>query len=67
MDPFVIAKTSWKPGDTREVEESRVRDRIGMEYDSYRRLYIAEGHEWEIVGQIARADGKKYFILECVG
>lgn len=67
MDPFPIAKTSWEPGDTREVEQSRVHKEIGMEYDSYRRIYIAEGHEWKIAGQIAREDGKKYYIFECVG
>lgn len=66
MDPFPIAKTSWSPGDTREVEQARVRNEIGMEYDSYRRIYIAEGHEWRIAGQIAREDGKKYYIFECV-
>lgn len=65
MDLFPIAKTSWSPGDTREVEQSRVRREIGMEFDSYRRIYIADGHEWTIVGQIARDDGKKYYILEC--
>ena len=37
-----------------------------MEFDSYRRVYIADGHEWTIVGQIARDDGKKYYIMECV-
>jgi hypothetical protein len=37
-----------------------------MEYDSYRRVYIADGHEWQIVGQIARDDGKKYYIFECI-
>jgi hypothetical protein len=67
MDLFPIAKTSWSPGDTREVEQSRVRNEIGMEYNSYRRIYIADGHEWRIAGQIAREDGKKYYILECVG
>jgi hypothetical protein len=66
MDLFPIAKTSWSPGDTREVEQSRVQREIGMEYDSYRRVYIADGHEWRIAGQIAREDGKKYYILECV-
>src|SRR5207249_9597201 len=66
MDPFQIARTSWSPGDTREVEQSRIRKEIGVEYDSYRRIYIADGHEWTIAGQIAREDGKKYYILECV-
>jgi hypothetical protein len=67
MNPFFVAKTSWSLGDTREVEQERLRKEIGVEYDSYRRLYLADGHEWRIVGQIAREDGKKYHILECVG
>ena len=57
----------FEPGDTREVEQERLRREIGVEYDSYRRIYLADGHEWSIVGQIAREDGKKYYILECVG
>jgi hypothetical protein len=67
MDPFRIAKTSWLPGDTREVEQSRVQKEIGMQYDSYRRIYFADGYEWKIVGQIVREDGRKYYIFECVG
>ena len=67
MNPFHVAKTSWEPGDTREVEQERLRQGIGVEYDSYRRIYIADGREWAIAGQIAREDGKKYYILECVG
>ena len=67
MNPFSIAKNSWQPGDTREVEQSRLQKEIGVEYDSYRRIYIADGHEWSIVGQVARNDGQKYYILECVG
>jgi len=67
MNPFSIAKNSWQPGDTREVEQSRLKKEIGVEYDSYRQIYIADGHEWSIVGQIAREDGQKYYILECVG
>ena len=66
MDPFQIAKTSWSIGDTREVEQERLRKEIGVEYDSYRRIYLADGPEWTIAGQIAREDGKKYYILECV-
>ena len=67
MDPFPIAKNSWGVGDTREVEQQRLRQEIGVAYDSYRRIYLADGHELSIVGQIARDDGKKYYILECVG
>lgn len=62
-----VVKNSWGVGDTREVEQQRLRMEIGVEYDSYRRIYLADGHEWSIVGQIAREDGKKYYILECVG
>ena len=64
---FPIAKNSWGLGDTRVVEQQRLRAEIGVEYDSYRRIYLADGHEWSIVGQIAREDGQKYYILECVG
>ena len=67
MNPFNIAKNSWSPGDTREVEQQRLRTGLDIEYDSYRKIYIADGHEWTIAGQIARDDGKKYYILECVG
>jgi hypothetical protein len=49
------------------VEQSRIDRQINVEYDSYRRIYIADGREWTISGQIAREDGKKYYILECVG
>jgi hypothetical protein len=66
MNPFPVAKASWGVGDTREVEQERLRREIGVEYDSYRRIYIADGHEWVIAGQIAREYGKKYYILECV-
>ena len=66
MDPFPLANTSWSPGDTREVEASRIDRQIGVEYDSYRRVYLADGHEWILTGQIAKGDGKKYYILECV-
>ena len=65
-DPFRIARPSWAPGDTREVEQSRLDRQSGVEYDSYRRVYLADDHEWTIVGQIAKEDGKKYYILECI-
>ncbi len=67
MDPFKVIPNSWQPGDTREVEARRIDKQIGVEYDSYRRIYIADGYEWQIAGPIARDDGKKYFILECLG
>jgi hypothetical protein len=66
MDPFRVVKPSWAPGDTREVEDSRIDRQIGVEYDSYRRIYLADGHEWMVAGKIAREDGKTYYILECV-
>ncbi|HUQ95791.1 MAG TPA: hypothetical protein VM120_29200 [Bryobacteraceae bacterium] len=67
MDPFQVVKTKWSAGDTREVECSRLDRQINVEYDSYRRVYLADGQEWTIVGQIAKSDGKKYYILECGG
>jgi hypothetical protein len=60
MDPFRVVKQSWTTGDT------RIDRQIGVEYDSYRRIYLADGHEWIVAGKIAREDGKTYYILECV-
>lgn len=65
MDPFKIVKTTWKAGDQREVEDWRIDRQQGVEYDSYRRVYLADGHEWIIVGQIMQPDGRKYYRLEC--
>jgi hypothetical protein len=67
MNPFSVVKTNWKPGDTREVEDWRIHRQEGLEYDSYRRVYLAGGREWTIAGQIMKEGGKKYYILECVG
>ena len=66
MDPFRVVRQSWTTGDTREVEVSRIDRQIGVEYDSYWRIYLADYHEWVIAGKIAREDGKTYYILECV-
>ena len=66
MDPFRVVKQSWAMGDTREVEVSRIDRQVGVEYDSYRRIYLADGHEWIVAGKIAREDVKTYYILECV-
>jgi hypothetical protein len=65
VNPFQVVKTSWKPGDTREVEDWRIDRQDGVEYDSYRRVYLADRHEWTIAGQIVK-NGRKYYILECV-
>ena len=64
MDPFTVLKADWQPGDTREVEDWRIERQVGLEYDSYRRVYLADGHEWTIAGQVMKADGCKYYILE---
>ena len=66
MDPFRVVKQKWEAGETREVEVSKIDKQIGVEYDSYRRVYIADKHEWQIVRQVSKADGKKYYILECL-
>ena len=66
MDPFKVLKTKWSPGDQREVEDWRIEKQEGLEYDSYRRVYAADGREWSIIGQIMKDDGRKYYILECV-
>ncbi|HBY61888.1 MAG TPA: hypothetical protein DEH78_18875 [Solibacterales bacterium] len=67
VDPFRVLKQNWEPGDTREVEAWRVERQEGLEFDSYRRVYLADGREWTIAGQIAKEDGKKYYLLECIG
>lgn len=67
MNPFQVVKTSWKEGDTREVECHRIEKQINVEYDSYRRVYIADGCEWTIAGQVAKEGGKKFYIMECLG
>jgi hypothetical protein len=66
MDPFKVLKTQWSPGDQREVEDWRIEKQEGIEYDSYRRVYLADRREWSIIGQIMKDDGRKYYILECV-
>lgn len=65
MNPFQVLRSQWKPGDQREVEDWRIDRQQGVEFDSYRRVYLADGHEWIVAGQIMRDDGKKYYILEC--
>jgi hypothetical protein len=65
MNHFPVVKNDWKPGDTREVEDWRIERQVGLEYDSYRRVYLADGREWMITGQIMRDGGKKFFLLEC--
>ncbi len=67
MNPFQIVKQEWSPGDTREVQAAKIDRQIGVEYDSYRRVYIIDGHEWIIAGNIVKRDGQKYYILECAG
>jgi hypothetical protein len=65
VNPFQVLKTSWSVGDEREVEDWRIERQEGLEYDSYRRVYIADGHEWVITGQIMKEDGRKFYLLEC--
>jgi len=66
FNPFQVVKTNWSAGDQREVEDWRIERQQGVEYDSYRRVYLADGKEWIIVAQIMKDDGRKYYILECM-
>ena len=66
MNPFKVMKTEWSHGDQREVEDWRIERQEGLEYDSYRRIYLSDGREWTIAGKIMKPDGKKYYILECL-
>jgi len=67
MNPLNVVNRNWQPGDQREVEDWRIDRQQGVEYDSYRRVYLADGHEWRIAGQIFKEDGRKYYVLECIG
>jgi len=67
MNPFRVIKTAWSTGDQREVEDWRIEKQEGFAYDSYRRVYLVDEREWAIAGQIMKEDGRKYYILECVG
>ena len=66
FNPLQVVKTNWKAGDQREVEDWRIERQEGVGYDSYRRVYLADGKEWIIVGQIMKENGRKYYILECM-
>ncbi|MBL8295068.1 MAG: hypothetical protein JNN08_24705 [Bryobacterales bacterium] len=66
FNPLQVVKTNWKAGDQREVEDWRIERQEGVEYDSYRRVYLADAKEWVIVGQIMKENGRKYYILECM-
>lgn len=67
MNPFHVIKTEWREGDQREIEDWRVDRQEGLTYDSYRRLYRIDQKKWTIAGQITKPDGRKYYIMECVG
>lgn len=67
MNPFQVLKTQWFAGDQREVEDWRIDRQESITYDSYRRVYRADEKEWRIAGQIVKDDGRKYYILECLG
>jgi hypothetical protein len=67
MNPFNVIKTQWSPGDEREIEDLRIDQQEGIAYDSYRRVYELDGKEWKITAQVAKPDGRKYYVLVCLG
>jgi len=67
MKPFHVIKTEWQEGDQRKIEDWRVDRQEGLTYDSYRRLHGIDQKKWTIAGQVMKSDGRKYYILECVG
>ncbi len=67
MNPFNVIRTVWSPGDEREVEDWRIDKQDGVAYDSYRRVYLIDGLEWQITAQVMKPDGRKYYVLECIG
>ena len=67
MNPFNVLKAQWAPGDEREVEDWRIDRQEGIAYDSYRRVYLVDEREWRIAAQVMKPDGRKYYVLECIG
>jgi hypothetical protein len=65
-NPFNVLKP-WKPGDTREVPERKLKQvRLDGKYDSYSQTYEIDGHQWKIQGQLSHPSGETIYTLACV-
>ena len=64
-NPFNVLKP-WKPGDTREIPERKLKQvRLEGKYDSYSRTYEIDGRHGRF-GQVSQASGETLYTLVCV-
>ena len=64
--PFNVLKP-WKPGDTREVGERKLKQlNLEGKFDSYSRTYEIDAHTWKIQSQVSQATGETLYTLVCV-
>ncbi len=65
-NPFNVLRP-WKPGDTREVPERKLKEiRLEGKYDSYSQTYELDGRIWKIQGQLSHPSGDTIYTLVCV-
>jgi hypothetical protein len=65
-NPLNVLKP-WKPGDTRDIPERRLKQlNLEGKFDSYSRIYEIDGHSWKIQGQVSQASGETLYTLVCV-
>ncbi len=65
-NPFNVLKP-WKPGDTRQITEGKLKQlNIEGKFDSYSRTYEIDGHNWKTQSQVSQASGETLYTLVCV-
>lgn len=64
--PFNVIR-SWKPGDTRELPETVLKQaQIEGKYDSYSQVYELDGRRWKVQGKVNQPTGRTIYTLVCV-
>jgi hypothetical protein len=65
-NPLNVLKP-WKPGDTREISERKLKQlRLEGKYDSYSRTYELDGRSWKIQSQLSHPSGDTIYTLVCI-
>ena len=65
-NPFNVLKP-WKPGDTRDIPERKLKQlNLEGKFDSYSKIYEIDGRSWKIQGQVSQASGETLYTLVCV-
>jgi hypothetical protein len=65
-NPFNVLKP-WKPGDTRQITEGKLKQlNLEGKFDSYSRTYEIDGHTWKTQSQVSQASGETLYTLVCV-